>query len=93
MIESFECRETKKIWDGVVSLKLPREIQQTARRKLVHINSAVEINDLRVPPGNRLEKLKGELDGYHSIRINDQWRIIFIWDQGKAKNVAVVDYH
>jgi proteic killer suppression protein len=65
----------------------------TARRKLVHIHSAVSINDLRVPPGNRLEKLSGSLNGFHSIRINDQWRIIFRWSDGNANAVEIIDYH
>jgi toxin HigB-1 len=93
MITSFSCKETEKIWNGEFSRKFPSTIQQTARRKLVHINSAVSINDLRVPPGNRLEKLEGNLETYHSIRINDQWRIIFIWSNGNAFNVEISDYH
>lgn len=93
MISSFECKETEKIWNGDVSKKFPREIQQTARRKLVHVNSAVGINDLRVPPGNHLEKLKGDYKNYHSIRINQQWRIVFIWRDGNAHKVRIVDYH
>lgn len=93
MINSFACKETELIWNGLVSKKFPPTIQQTARRKLVHINSAVTINDLRVPPGNRLEKLEGKLKGKHSIRINDQWRIVFIWENGNAFEVEIVDYH
>ena len=93
MIVSFDCKETSKTWDGNISKKFPAEIQQTARRKLVHVNSATDINDLRVPPGNRLEKLRGNFDGYHSIRINQQWRIIFIWIKGNAERVKIIDYH
>ena len=93
MINSFSCKETELIWNGYVSKKFPSTIQQTARRKLVHINSAVTINDLRVPPGNRLEKLEGKLKGKHSIRINDQWRIVFKWENGNALEVEIVDYH
>lgn len=93
MIDSFGDKETELIWDGYVSKKLPSTIQQTARRKLVHIHSAVSINDLRIPPGNRLEKLSGSLSGFHSIRINDQWRIIFNWSNGNANEVKIVDYH
>lgn len=93
MIGSFSCKETEKIWNGEASRKFPSTIQQTARRKLVHINSAISINDLRVPPGNRLEKLESDLKGYYSIRINDQWRIIFQWIEGNAFDVAIVDYH
>ncbi|MEP2026776.1 MAG: type II toxin-antitoxin system RelE/ParE family toxin [Reichenbachiella sp.] len=93
MILTFSCKESEKIWNGFVSKKFPRDIQQTARRKLVHVNSAIEIGDLRTPPGNRLEKLKGDLAFYHSIRINQQWRIIFIWKDGNAQEVKIVDYH
>jgi proteic killer suppression protein len=93
MIDSFGDKETERIWDGYVSKKFPSTIQQTARRKLVHIHSAISINDLRVPPGNRLEKLSGSLSGFHSIRINDQWRIIFRWSNGNANEVEIVDYH
>lgn len=93
MIISFSCKETEKIWNGVSSGKFPSTIQQTARRKLVHIHSAISINDLRVPPGNRLEKLGGNLKGFHSIRINDQWRVIFQWMEGNAFDVEIVDYH
>lgn len=74
-------------------MKFPYVIQQTVRRKLVHVDSAVTINDLRIPPGNRLEKLKGNLNGYYSIRINNQWRIIFKWVKGNVFDVAVIDYH
>ena len=93
MIVTFDCKETEKIWDGFVSKKFPREIQQTARRKLVHVNSAVDINDLRTPPGNRLEKLKGNYKDYHSIRINQQWRIVFVWNDNSAHKVKIADYH
>lgn len=77
MINSFGSRETEKIWQGEVSKKLPFEIQNTARRKLRMINNPANINDLRIPPANHLEKLSGNLFGFYSIRINDQWRIIF----------------
>lgn len=93
MIVTFDCKETEKIWNGVVSKKFPREIQQTARRKLVHVNSAIDINDLKTPPGNRLEKLKGNYKDYHSIRINQQWRIVFFWNDSNAHEVKIVDYH
>jgi len=93
MIAKFGCKETEKIWNGKLSKKFPQNIQQTARRKLVHVNSAISINDLRVPPGNRLEKLKGDRKEEHSIRINNQWRISFIWNNGSVKNVKVEDYH
>ncbi len=91
MITTFSCKETELIWDGYVSKKFPSTIQQTARRKLVHIHSAISISDLRVPPGNRLEKLKGS--DFHSIRINDQWRIVFKWAHGNAFEVEITDYH
>jgi toxin HigB-1 len=93
MIKSFEDRETEKIWNGVVSKKLPSEIQQTARRKLRMLNNAQYLQDLRIPPANRLEKLKGNLDSFHSIRINDQWRIIFRWENNDAFDVKILDYH
>ena len=92
MIDSFGDK-TELIWDGYVSRKFPSAIQQTARRKLVHIHSAVSINDLRVPPGNRLEKLSGSLSGFHSIRINEQRQIIFRWSNGNANAVEIVDYY
>ncbi len=93
MIVSFNCTETEKIWEGIKSKALPSEIQQVARRKLRMINNADNINDLRIPPANHLQKLKGELKGYYSIRINDQWRIIFIWESNNAKNLEIIDYH
>jgi len=93
MIVSFGDKETEKIWDGLVSRKLPREIQETARRKLRMINNSIDINDLSIPPANRLEKLKGDLKEFHSVRINNQWRIIFKWEIGNAFEVKIVDYH
>lgn len=93
MIKSFSDSETKKIWNGERSKRLPSSIQNIARRKLRMINNAGNINDLRVPPANRLEKLKGSLKGYHSIRINDQWRIIFKWIRGDAYETKIYDYH
>lgn len=93
MIISFGNKESEKIWEGIVSKKLPREIQETARRKLRMIHNSTNIIDLRIPPANRLEKLKGDLQEFHSIRINDQWRIIFKWENGNALEVKIVDYH
>jgi proteic killer suppression protein len=93
MIISFKDKETEKIWNGTVSLKLPIEIQQTARRKLRMINNSQNINDLRIPPGNRLEKLQGDLKNHYSIRINDQWRIVFCWDGSHSSEVKIDDYH
>ncbi|MEM6264937.1 MAG: type II toxin-antitoxin system RelE/ParE family toxin [Bacteroidota bacterium] len=93
MIESFNSKETEKIWNGETSRKLPQDMQRVARRKLRMLNAAVKITDLRIPPGNRLEVLKGDLAGYHSIRINQQWRIIFQWDNGNCYQVEIIDYH
>ncbi len=92
MIHSFACKETEAIWRGVVSRRLPSDIQNVARRKLRMLNNAQVIDDLRVPPNNRLEKLRGDLAGFYSIRINDQWRIMFRWADG-ATDVQMVDYH
>ena len=93
MINSFKDKEAEKIWNGNVSNKLPFEIQHITRRKLRMINNSQNINDLRVPPGNRLEKLKGDLKDKHSIRINDQWRIIFCWDGNNSSEIEIIDYH
>lgn len=93
MIKSFKNRETEKIYSREVSKKLPTDIQQVALRKLRMINNAKNINDLRIPPANRLEKLSGNREGQYSIRINDQWRICFIWQDGDAHNVEITDYH
>jgi len=93
MIVSFKDREAQKIWNGVVSLKLPFEIQQMARRKLRMINNSQNINDLRIPPANRLEKLQGNLKDKYSIRINDQWRIVFLWNGSCSSEVEIIDYH
>lgn len=81
------------IFQGTRSKKLPFEIQNTARRKLKYIDAARNLADLRAPPGNRLEALKGDRRGQHSIRINDQWRICFRWEKGNALAVEIVDYH
>jgi proteic killer suppression protein len=93
MILSFRDRDTEAIWKGDVSRRLPREIQQIARRKLRMLNNAKTLEDLRAPPGNRLEGLKGDRKGQHSIRINDQWRICFVWRTADATDVEIVDYH
>lgn len=93
MINSFADSETELIYNGKVSRKLPPTIQNTARRKLRMIAAAKVIEDLKVPPGNRLEKLLGDLKGFYSIRINDQWRIKFKFDNGGAENVKIEDYH
>jgi proteic killer suppression protein len=93
MILGFSCKETEKLARGRFSRKLPMAIQRIAARKLKLLNDSVELNDLRVPPANRLEALKGSRKGQHSIRINDQWRICFRWNKGNASDVAIVDYH
>ena len=93
MIRSFEDKETESIWNGTRSRRFPVEIQETARRKLRMINNAQIVEDLRVPPGNRLELLKGNLAGLYSIRINSQWRIVFQWKNGEADHVRISDYH
>ena len=93
MIKIFRDKETEKILNRLVSRKLPQNIQHLARRKLVILDAATELNTLRVPPGNRLEALKGDRKGQHSIRINDQWRICFRWKAGDAYDVEIADYH
>ena len=93
MIENFKDKETERVWSGSGSRRLPGDIQQVARRRLRMINNARLLEDLRIPPANRLEALKGERKGQYSIRINDQWRICFVWREGNAANVEIVDYH
>ncbi|MBW4665931.1 MAG: type II toxin-antitoxin system RelE/ParE family toxin [Cyanomargarita calcarea GSE-NOS-MK-12-04C] len=94
MIVSFKSEETKFVFDGFKSSQYPPDIQKTALRKLLILDAASLINDLRIPPGNRLEKLVGDRVGQYSIRINDQWRICFVWtDENNASDVEIVDYH
>ena len=93
MIVSFGSKETAKIWKGQRVKKFPPEIQQIGRRKLRMLNNSQSMEDLRIPPSNRLEKLSGVLKDFFSIRINDQWRIIFKWENNQAKEVEVIDYH
>ena len=93
MIIDFASKETEKIWRGEVSRRLPRDIQQIALRKLFMLDKAQSLNDLRIPPANRLEALKNDRIGQHSIRINDQWRICFVWSNSGPKAVEIVDYH
>ena len=93
MIKSFRCKETQKIFSRRFSHKLPQNIQGKARQKLVFLDAATDLNDLRISPGNRLEELKKDRKGQHSIRINDQWRICFIWKDGDAFQVEITDYH
>jgi proteic killer suppression protein len=93
MIISFGNSETEQVWLGNRVKKLPVEIQNIGRRKLRMINNAADIADLRIPPANRLEKLSGKLKDFYSIRINDQWRLIFKWNSGNASEVEIIDYH
>lgn len=93
MIKTFNGAETQKIYQRERSRKLPSSIQQVALRKLRMINNAININDLRIPPANHLEKLSGNREGQYSIRINNQWRICFEWKSGNAFNVESTDYH
>jgi toxin HigB-1 len=93
MIHNFTDKEAERIWVGTPSRRLPANIQAVARRKLRMLNNAQTLDDLRIPPANRLEALKGERKGQHSIRINDQWRICFTWKTGDAHDVEIVDYH
>jgi proteic killer suppression protein len=93
MILSFKDKETEKVWNQIISKEMPIKIQRTALRKLFMINHAIDILDLTVPPSNRLEKLKGDREGQYSIRINNQWRICFVWKNNNAYNVEITDYH
>lgn len=93
MITSFGSKETRKIWDGEIVRSFSVELQETARRKLRMLNNSQNLIDLQVPPSNKLEKLKGNMKAYYSIRINDQWRIIFQWNKGIASEVEIIDYH
>jgi toxin HigB-1 len=93
MIVSFGSKETERIWHGYFSRKYPPEIQNISRRKLRMLNNSQSLKDLTVPPSNRLERLKGNFEGFYSIRINDQWRIIFRWENNMAIQVQITDYH
>ena len=93
MIVSFGNSETEKVWNQIYSKKLPRDIQRMGLRKLIILHRSKDLNDLKVPPGNRLEALSGSRKGQHSIRINGQWRICFEWKNGDTFNVEIVDYH
>jgi proteic killer suppression protein len=93
MIISFGDKNTEKIWNGIVVKKPAIEIQEIGRRKLRMLHNSIDINDLKVPPSNRLEKLKGNLKEFYSIRINNQWRIIFKWENNNAFEVEIIDYH
>ncbi len=93
VIRSFADRETERVWDEAGSRRLPTDIQQRALNKLALLHRAARLADLRVPPGNRLEALRGARDGQHSIRINEQWRVCFRWRAGDAYDVEICDYH
>jgi proteic killer suppression protein len=93
MLTSFGDKNTKKIWEGERVKGLSTEIQEMARRKLRMLNNSQDLTDLQIPPSNRLEKLKGNFKDFYSIRINDQWRIIFRWNNGNAEQVEIIDYH
>jgi proteic killer suppression protein len=93
MIKTFTDKETEKLFKRMCSRKLPQNVQLAARMKLEILDSAEVLQDLRVPPGNRLEKLSGDREGQYSIRINDQWGICFVWQQENAFDVEIVDYH
>lgn len=93
MIRSFKCRETERLFNRIRAKRFPHDIQRVALRKLRMLNRAQTLKDLRVPPANRLERLKGEREGQYSIRINDQWRVCFRWSGGDAHDVEIVDYH
>jgi proteic killer suppression protein len=93
VIQSFADAETEKIYQGFVSRRLPQNLQQVMHRKLVLMNAVTRLDDLRVPPGNRLEALKGNRKGQYSIRVNQQWRICFFWMESGPADVEIVDYH
>ena len=93
MIVSFGSKDTEKIWNGEKIKSISPKIQQIGRRKIRMLNNSQNINDLRIPPSNRLEKLLGTLKDYYSIRINNRWRIIFKWKNNKARQVTITDYH
>jgi proteic killer suppression protein len=92
-ILNFADRETERVWSGEYSRVLPSDIQRTARRKLRQLDNAAMLTDLTIPAGNRFERLKGDMKGRYSIRINDQWRITFAWIDGGADDVRIEDYH
>ncbi|MBI3393603.1 MAG: type II toxin-antitoxin system RelE/ParE family toxin [Nitrospirae bacterium] len=93
MIKSYRDKDAERLFHGHFSRRLPHDLQRIARRKLLQVDAASALDTLRVPPGNRLETLKGDRRGQHSIRINEQWRICFTWKDGHAYDVQIVDYH
>jgi proteic killer suppression protein len=93
VIISFRDSETQKVWERITSKKFSSDIQKLAQRRLLMLDAAEILQDLRIPPGNRLEALQGKRKGQHSIRVNDQWRICFMWTKNGPENVEIVDYH
>jgi proteic killer suppression protein len=93
MIKSFRDKDSERLFQRQFSRRFPQDLNRIAWRKLAILDAAEQLSDLRVPPGNRLEKLSGDREGQHSIRINDQWRICFCWRDGNAYDVEVTDYH
>jgi proteic killer suppression protein len=93
MIKSFRCKETERVYRREVFRKLPQPLQRIALRKLWMLDAALDLSEMRVPPANHLEALRGDRDGQHSIRINQQWRLCFRWESGDAYDVEIVDYH
>lgn len=93
MIKSFRGKETENIWNQAFVKKIPHDVQRIGLRKLFILNHALTLDDLKVPPGNRLERLVGDRKGSYSIRINDQWRVCFKWSNGDAYDIEIVDYH
>ncbi|MEI6049588.1 MAG: type II toxin-antitoxin system RelE/ParE family toxin [Bacteroidota bacterium] len=93
MISSFGSKETEKIWNGDRVKNLPQDLQQIGRRKLRMLNNSQNLMDLKVPPSNKPEKLSGKMNDFYSIRINDQWRIVFKWNDGNSIEVTIMDYH
>jgi proteic killer suppression protein len=93
MIRTFRDKDTERVFQRERSRRLSLDVQKVAHRKLVILDAAQTLQDLRVPPGNRLEKLRGEREGQHSIRINNQWRVCFRWEEGNAYDVEITDYH
>jgi proteic killer suppression protein len=93
MIKSFKDKESEKVFNGQFSRRLPSDVQRVAERKLIMLHRAATLNDLRIPPSNRLEPLHGQRVGQHSIRVNDQWRVCFEWREDGVYNVEIVDYH
>lgn len=93
MIISFGSKETEKIWNGDRVKNLPNDVQEIGRRKLRMLNNSQIMMDLRIPPSNKLKKLSGKMSDFYSIRINDQWRIVFKWEDGNSTEVTIIDYH